>query len=381
MQKYIDDNLVSGLSAVILKGSDVVDFKTWGYKDIEARTPMTDDAIFRIYSNTKIITSAAALVLYDDGAFNLDDPVEQYIPQFKNLSVLKKGASDLSDTEALNSAPTIRQLISHSAGFSYGLFTNNPLDQTYADQRMTHKDSSLAEMIDKLAKLPLAYQPGEKWAYSIGIDILARLVEIWSGKSFIEFLKERIFDPLEMVDTNFYVPEKNHHRLTTNYSPVDLRNPMTPGLKPCPDLLIGSVLKPKSFQSGGGGLVSTMSDYTAFIQMIINGGEWNGERILSPDSVALMHSNQLEDGIKVKLPTWNMPNTVFGLGFAIKNSPAKGEPDSAIGEYHWGGLAGTHSWVSPKAKLSGLIFTQRAYGFWHPFSHEFKRLAYKAAGD
>lgn len=381
MQQYVDKQLVSGLSAVILKGSDVVDFKTWGYMDIESKKPMVDDAIFRMYSNTKIITSAAALALYDDGAFDLDDPLEKYLPQFKNLSVLKKGASDLSDTEVLKSAPTIRQLISHSAGFSYGLFINNPLDQAYADQRMTHKDSSLVEMINKLAKLPLAYQPGEKWAYSIGIDILARLVEIWSGKSFIEFLKERIFNPLGMIDTDFYVPEKNHHRLTTNYSPVDLRDPMTPGLKPCPDIMIGSVLKPKSFLSGGGGLVSTMSDHTTFIQMIINDGEWNGQRILSPESVALMHTNQLKDGIKVKLPTWDMPNTVFGLGFAIKNSPAEGEPNNAIGEHHWGGLAGTHSWVSPKANLSGLIFTQRAYGFWHPFSHEFKRLAYKIAGD
>ena len=381
MQKYVDNKLLSGLSAVVLKGTDIVDFKTWGYMDTEAKKPMANDAIFRIYSNTKIITTAAAMILYDDGAFQLDDAIHKYIPQFKHLQVLKKDASDLTDTESLNSAPTIRQLISHSAGFSYGLFINNPLDQTYADQRMTHKDSSLAEMIDKLAKLPLAYQPGERWQYSVGIDILAYLVEVWSGKSFIDFLKERLFEPLKMVDTDFYVPEKNHHRLTTNYSPLNLLDPMKPGLKACPDLLIGSVLKPKSFQSGGGGLVSTIGDYTIFIQMIVNHGEWHGQRILSPESVELMHTNQLGDGIKVKLPTWNMPNTVFGLGFAIKNSPADGEPDSSIGEYHWGGLAGTHSWISPKAKLSGLIFTQRAYGFWHPFSHEFKRLAYKIAGD
>ena len=381
MQKYVDNKLLSGLSAVVLKGTDIVDFKTWGYMDTEAKKPMANDAIFRIYSNTKIITTAAAMILYDDGAFQLDDAIHTYIPQFKHLQVLKKGASDLTDTESLNSAPTIRQLISHSAGFSYGLFINNPLDQTYADQRMTHKDSSLAEMIDKLAKLPLAYQPGERWQYSVGIDILAYLVEVWSGKSFIDFLKERLFEPLNMVDTDFYVPEKNHHRLTTNYSPLNLLDPMEPGLKACPDLLIGSVLKPKSFQSGGGGLVSTIGDYTTFIQMIVNRGEWNDQRILSPESVALMHTNQLREGVKVKLPTWDMPNTVFGLGFAIKNSPADGEPDSAIGEYHWGGLAATHTWISPKANLSALIFSQRAYGFWHPFSHEFKRLVYKIAGD
>ncbi len=380
MQKYVDANLVSCLSAVILKGTDVIDFKTWGFMDIESKKPMIDDAIFRMYSNTKIVTSAAAMILYDEGAFDLDDPVEKYIPQFKELKVLKSGAKDLGDTVALATPPTIRQLFSHSAGFAYGLFPNNPLDVAYVDQRIMGMESTLEEMVDKLAKLPLLFQPGDRWNYSIGIDILARLVEIWSGKSFIEFLKKRIFNPLDMVDTDFYVPEINHHRVTTNYSPIDLRNPMTPGLKPCPDIMIGSVLAPKNFHSGGGGLVSTMSDYTTFIQTIINGGEWRGQRIISSKSVELMHTNQLRDGIKVKLPTWDMPNTVFGLGFAIKNSPAEGEPDSAIGEYHWGGMAGTHSWISPKAGISALLFTQRAFGFWHPFSHEHKRLVYKIAG-
>ena len=380
MQKYVDDNLVSCLSAVILKGTDIVDFKTWGYMNIEAKTPMIDDAIFRAYSNTKIITSAAAMILYENGAFELDDPVEKYIPQFKNLKVLKKGSKELDDTEALQHPPTIRQLFTHTAGFAYGLFLNNPVDKAYVDQRMMGLESTLTEMIDKLAGLPLMYQPGNEWQYSISIDILARLVEIWSGKSFIDFLKENIFEPLEMVDTDFYVPEAKHPRLTTNYSPIDLRDPMTPGLKLCPDLMIGSVLEPKNFHSGGGGLVTTIGDYTTFIQMIINDGEWKGKRILSSESVEFMHTDQLPDGIKVKLPTWDMPNTVFGLGFAIKNSPAKDEPDTAIGEYHWGGMAGTHSWISPKANVSALLFTQRAYGFWHPFSHEFKRLVYKIAG-
>lgn len=377
MQKYVDDNLVSCLSAVILQGTDVLDFKTWGYMDIETRTPMIDDAIFRMYSNTKIVTSAAAMILYDEGAFDLDDPVEKYIAQFKALKVLKKDSKELGDTVPLETPPTIRHLFSHSAGFAYGLFMTNPVDQAFVDQRMMGHESTLTEMIDKLARLPLLFQPGEQWQYSISIDILARLIEIWSGKSFIEFLKERIFNPLNMVDTDFYVPEKNHHRITTNYSPIDLRDPMTPGLKPCPDIMIGSILEPKSFHSGGGGLVSTIADYTTFLQMIINGGEWRGQRIVSAESVELMHTNQLRDGVAVKLPTWDMPNTVFGLGFAIKKSPAEGEPESAIGEYHWGGMAGTHSWIAPRAGISALIFTQRAYGFWHPFSHEFKRLVYK----
>lgn len=380
MQKYVDANLVSGLSAVVLKGTEVVDFKTWGHSDIDSKTPLAADAIFRAYSNTKIVTSAAAMILHDDGAFALDDPLAKYLPQFADLRVLKAGAADIASTEPLQSPPTVRQLMSHSAGFSYGLFMETPVDKVYNDQRMMDKDSTLTEMIDKLARLPLVYQPGSQWQYSIGIDILARLVEIWSGMPFIDFLKARLFGPLGMADTDFHVPAAKQDRLTTNYLPLDLRNPMTPGLKPCPDLLIGNVREPKSFHSGGGGLVTTIEDYTAFIQMIVNGGHWNGRRILSPAAVELMHTNQLPAGIQVRLPTWSMPNTVFGLGFAIKTAPAEGEPETAIGEYHWGGMAGTHSWIAPRAGLAALLFTQRAYGFWHPFSHEHKRLVYQAAG-
>lgn len=380
MQKYVDNNLVSGFSAVIMEGTDIVDFKTWGYMDIESKKPMIDDAIFRAYSNTKIVTSAAAMILYDDGAFQLDDLVEQYIPQFKDLKVLRKGAKELSDTEELKTPATIRNLFTHSAGFAYGLFMNNPADKAYVKQRVMGSESDLTGMIDKLAELPLIYQPGKQWQYSVAIDVLARLVEIWSGKSFIDFLKERIFEPLEMVDTDFSVQKENHHRITTHYSPVNMEDPMAPGLKPCPDIMIGDIREPKTFHSGGGGLVTTIGDYTSFIQMIINGGEWNGKRIIAKESVELMRTNQLSEGVEVKLPLWKMNDTVFGLGFAIKNAPADGEPDSAIGEHHWGGMAGTHSWIAPKANVAALIFTQRAYGFWHPFSHEFKRLVYKAMG-
>jgi CubicO group peptidase (beta-lactamase class C family) len=381
MQPYVDGGLVSGLVSVILKGSAVVDVKTWGQADLEAKTPMQEDAIFRIYSSTKIVTSAAVMMLHDQGVFDLDDAVADYIPEFRNLRVMKPGATEVTDTEPLQTPPTLRQLISHSSGFTYGLFPETPVDRLYTEQRIMDMNSSLEEMIDKLAALPLIFQPGARWNYSIGIDILGRLIEIWTGQHFRDFLRERLFEPLGMVDTDFDVPPEKHHRLTKNYMPLDLRDNMKPGLKPCPDLLIGSVLAPKRFHSGGGGLVSTIGDYTRFIQMIVNGGEWNGKRYLSEQAVALMHTNQLAPGVQVRLPTWKMPDTVFGAGFAIKNVPAAGEPASAIGEYHWGGMAGTHSWIAPRANLAGLIFTQRAYGFWHPFSHEFKRLAYQIAGD
>jgi CubicO group peptidase (beta-lactamase class C family) len=381
MQKYVDAGLVSGLAAVILKGTEVVWSQTWGQADLERGTPLREDAIFRYYSGTKIITSAAAMMLHDAGAFSLDDPVAKYIPQFAGLRVLRPGATEVTDTEPLSRPPTIRELISHQSGFTYGLFPETLVDKLYTEQRIMDMHSSLEEMVDKLAALPLIFQPGARWNYSIGIDILGRLIEIWSGRTFRDFLRERLFEPLGMMDTDFHVPEEKHERLTTLYLPLDLRDNMKPGLKPCADLLIGSVREPKRFHSGGGGLVGTIGDYTRFIQMIVNGGEWQGRRYLTPSAVALMHTNLLPSGVAVKLPTWHMPNTVFGAGFAIKEAPAEGEPDSAIGEHHWGGMAGTHSWIAPRANLAGLIFTQRAYGFWHPFSHEFKRLAYGIAGD
>lgn len=196
--------------------------------------------------------------------------------------MLKAGATEVTDTEPLMRAPTIRELISHQSGFTYGLFPETPVDKLYTEQRIMDMNSSLEEMIDKLAALPLIFQPGARWNYSIGIDILGRLIEIWSGKSFRDFLRERLFEPLGMVDTDFHVPEGKHARLTTNYQPLDLRDNMKPGLKPCPDLLIGSVLAPKRFHSGGGGLVGTIGDYTRFIQMIVNGGEWEGGAICRP---------------------------------------------------------------------------------------------------
>ncbi|MCB1693991.1 MAG: beta-lactamase family protein [Pseudomonadales bacterium] len=379
IQTYIDNNILAGASAVVLKDNHIVDFKTWGYADIETQRPVAEDTIFRIYSNTKIVTSVAAMCLHEDGCFALDDPIEKHLPQLADRQVLRKDATDIADTEPASSKGTIRQLMSHSAGFSYGFLQECPtLDKVLTDVDIMGADSTLAEMVDKLGTLPLAYHPGERWQYSVSADILARLVEVWSGKTFIEFLQERIFGPLDMVDTDFYVPESKHARFATNYVPVNPMQPMEGGLNAAPDLLIGGYLKPKRFMSGGGGLVSTIGDYTSFIRMLVGEGEFGGVRILAPETVRMMHTNQLPVGVGVQLPNWFMPDTVFGLGLAIKTAPREGEPAEAIDEFHWGGMAGTHSWISPRAGLAALIFTQRLPGFWHPFSHDFKRLVYQA---
>jgi CubicO group peptidase (beta-lactamase class C family) len=378
IQKYVDDNLLAGASAVVLKDNKIVDYKTWGYSDIESSTAVSEETIFRIYSNTKIITSVAAMCLYEDGKFKLEDPVEKYLPQLANLNVLKAGSTDPGETEALETKPTVKQLMSHNAGFSYGIFAESPVDALYMQNNVLDPAGTLEDLVTKVAAIPLANQPGARFQYSVSTDILARLIEIWSGMSFVEFLKLRILTPLGMDDTDFQVPTEKHDRLATNYAPDDPMEPMKPGLNVQPDVLLGSYLEPKPLNSGGGGLVSTLPDYTTFIKMLIGEGEVDGVRIIQPETVQMMHSNQLPEGIGVQLPSWHMPHTVFGIGVAIKTQPLDGEPDQAIDEFHWGGLAGTHTWISPRAGVAALIFTQRLPGFWHEFSHEFKRQVYKA---
>lgn len=378
IQSYIDKNILSGASAVILKDNDIVDSAMLGFADIENKKKIQEDTIFRIYSNTKIITSVAAMCCYEDGCFELDDPLSAHLPQLGHLSAIKPGAGSVTDVEPVRNEPTVRQLMCHNAGLSYGFLLESPVDELYNDSNMMDPQSTLAEMIDKLAEMPLASQPGSRWQYSVSTDVLARLVEIWSGQSFIDFLKKRIFTPLGMRDTDFYVPEDKHSRLAVNYVPVDPLEPMKGGLNPAADQLLGSYLQPKAFLSGGGGLVSTIGDYTRFIRMLICEGEFNSTRILKPETVRVMHSNQLPENMLVTLPNWVMPNTVFGLGLAIKTAPSAGEPVLAIDEFHWGGMAGTHSFISPRAGIAALIFTQRLPGFWHPFSHDFKRLVYQA---
>ncbi len=379
MQRYIDDEILAGISAIVLVDNQPVYESHFGLRNVEAGEAMTADTIYRIYSNTKIVTSVAAMCLFEDGKFGLDDTLDQWFPKFANLRVLREPNSSPDDTVPLQRVATVRELMSHNAGFSYGIFQESSIDRLYVESGVIAPTSTLAEMEDRLANIPLANQPGARWQYSVSTDLLARLVEIWSRQRFPDFLESRIFGPLGMVDTGFIVPAGKAARFAENYAPHNPLDPMAPGFSPAPDALIGSYLEPKPMTSGGGGLVGTIIDYTRFMQMLGNGGEWEGVQILQPGTVAMMHTNQLPEGMSVNLPNWVMPDTQFGLGLAIKAAPAEGEPSQAIGEYHWGGMAGTHSFIAPEAGITGLLFTQRMPGFWHPFYHAFKRLVYQAA--
>ncbi|CAN7576209.1 serine hydrolase [Bradyrhizobium sp. LjRoot220] len=377
MQRYIDGNLLSGISWAVMVGRDVVDMNCVGWADKEAQTPLRLDHIFRVFSNTKLITSCAALLLFEEGKFSLDDPIEKFIPQLGNRKILRAGATSLDDTEPAKSSITIRQLLSHSSGLSYGFFDPGTTIFKALNERGVHNPmTTLAQMVDVLADLPLIYQPGTSWEYSLAIDVVARLVEVISGQSFDKFVQARILDPLGMVDTGFVVPEKDHGRLVAYYAGADLMEPMKPGLTrtdnaPFP----GAYLRPIARLNGGGGLVSTMPDMIALIRSLLPGGK----TLLKPETLAQMMTNQLLDGQWIRFALMGeqvgKAHTLAG-GLIVKPTPFD-HPDAA-GELYWGGVAGTQWWISPRHNMAGVMMAQRQMAFVHPFSFEFKRLAYDA---
>ncbi len=384
MQWYIDSEILGCCASVVVKNGEVVHLSTQGFRDVESQDPLSQDAIFRMYSNSKLVTSVAAMILVEEGRLDLDAPLASYLPEFAGLSVLKPDAKSVDDVEELKSAPTVRQAMSHSAGLSYGFIDPmSVVDQAYTaagidilgDRTMT-----LADLSRRVASVPLAYQPGSAWRYSFGTDILARLVEVVSGQAFDEFLSSQIFAPLAMPDTGFYVPQSQHGRLVSMYAAGDLFDPMKPGLPKVDSSESGQYLTKPSLLSGGGGLVSTISDYVRFLLMLRAGGSLDGVRIISESSVQAMRTNELANGLHVSFPMWAMPGTVFGLGFAVRDSLTETDHPSAMGEYFWGGMAGTHSFFSPKADLIGFNLTQRMPGYWHPFSHDWRAEVYRVAG-
>ena len=294
MQRYVDNNLLSGISWAVMVGRDLVDVNCVGWADKEAQTPLRTDHIFRVFSNTKLVTSCAALLLFEEGKLGLDDPIEKFIPQLGNRKVLRPGATSLDDTEPAKSSITIRQLLSHSSGLSYGFFDPGTAIYKALNERGVHNPmTTLADMVDVLAGLPLIYQPGTSWEYSLATDVMSRLVEVISGQSFDKFIQARILDPLGMVDTGFVVPQQNQNRLVAYYAGADLMEPMKPGLTrtdnaPFP----GAYLRPIARLSGGGGLVSTLPDMVALIRSLLPGGK----TLLKPETIAQMMTNQLPEG-------------------------------------------------------------------------------------
>ena len=379
MQKYVDRQILSGVSIAVLRGRELVHQQCTGWADRESQTPMREDHLFRVFSNTKLITSIAVLLLMEDGKLALDQPIQEFLPQLAKRRVLKPGASSIDDTEPARSLITIGQLLNHSSGLSYGLLDHGTvMYKAYNEKRVMNAYSSLADMMDVLAELPLSFHPGSAWEYSIATDVLARLVEVVSGMNFDRFLQMRILNPLAMHDTSFVVPEHKLDRLASYYSGSDPQNILQRGLRkldksPYP----GAFVTPVARLSGGGGLVSSMQDMLALMRSFMP----DGDTLLQAETIQLMMQNHLPAGMGIAFPgVGAVPGKGFGLGGAVTITPSSIDPPASAGEFEWGGIAGTHWWISPHHNIAGVLMTQRLMSFWHPFSFDFKRLAYQALG-
>ncbi len=362
MQQKVDEKQFAGIVTILARHGRVVEFKTYGKKDLATGAPMEKDTIFRIYSMTKPVTGVAMMMLYEEGKWQPDDPISKYIPEFASLKVFK-GVDNNGEPILENPVhpPTMLQLMTHTAGFTYG-FGSSVVDKMYHDQQVLHSHT-LQEMIEKLAKIPLLYEPGTRWVYSISVDIQGYLVERLSGKSLPDFMRERIFEPLGMKDTGFYVPKEKMDRLATLYRVSDQNEwtPASPENDLAPDLS-----KPPAMPSGGGGLLATAQDYLRFAEMLLNGGQLDGVRLLAPPTVKLMTSNHLPD----KLMTGEFgiglqhirPGMGFGFDVAVFSDPAQAVDIAGKGTFLWDGAAGTWFWIDPADDMTFIGMVQRMGG-------------------
>jgi len=362
MAKAVADGRVAGMITLLARHGQVVSEKLYGYKSLATGAPMTRDTIFRLYSMSKPITGVAMMLLFEEGKWRLEDPITRFVPEFKSLKVMTgKDADGNLALEDMKRPPTMRQLMSHTAGFGYGLADEHPVDKLYREKRVLAADG-LADMIKRTADIPLMYQPGTRWYYSSAVDIQGYIVEKLSGQKFGDFLAQRIFKPLKMTDTAFYVPADKASRLAAVY----VGNPKTGKIDEA-KMLFGTnmptYLEPPSIESGGGGLVGTISDYARFAQMIANRGELDGVRLLSPASVEMMGTNMLPKEVLARgdgLPGQRFDDAVgFGLDFQVMTDPRVAGTLEGKGSMSWGGAAGTWFWVDPTNDLVFVGMIQR----------------------
>ncbi|WGM31860.1 serine hydrolase domain-containing protein [Brevundimonas sp. NIBR11] len=366
---------VAGVSTLILRHGKVVAHRTHGSAVLGGIAPLTTDAVFRIYSMTKPIAAVAMMMLFEEGRWTLDDPVSKFIPEFAELKVFTGvGPDGAMLVEDARRPPTMREVMSHTAGFAYGLFPDfHPLEKAYLAERIARPEGVQA-FVDRVAAQPLMFQPGSEWFYSVASGILGVIVSRISGQSFGEFLKQRIFDPLGMVDTGFATQDHNVDRLVTFY-----QDDGAGGLREVTEVLgapINSFTRPPEFEDGGGGLVSTISDYARFTQMILNRGELDGVRILAPVTVELMGTNVIPDAVlatshPLRLLPFN-PAFGFGLGFSVMKDPRRLGSVEGRGTLAWGGMGGTWFWIDPE---NDLVFVGLIQRLADPISGEFRAKA------
>jgi len=384
-ERYVDDGRLAGWQLAISRAGHVGYLATAGRRDVEADLPVDPDTIWRIFSMTKPITSVAALMLWEEGAFELKDPVSRFIPEFADLRVWRMGTAAKPVLDPIAEPMQLWHLMTHTAGLTYGFTYSHPVDQMYRDAGFewgVPADTDLAGICARLGRLPLLFQPGAEWAYSMAIDVLGRVVEVASGQSLDEFLRVRVFEPLGMSDTGFHVPAEQAHRLAALYG----AHPVT-GLAMRLDLAGAAATVPPTAFLGGGGLVSTTSDYLRFAEMLRRGGELDGARLLSPRTVRYATRNHLPGG--ADLTAFGRPlfseTTFDGVGFgllgAVTIDPVKAKVPGSPGDFGWGGAASTTFWVDPVEDLTVVFMTQLMPSSTHPIRSALKQLVHQSLVD
>ncbi len=369
-QAYAEEGRISGAVGMVLRSSRVAYEDAWGVRDLAEGDRMDERDIFRIYSMTKPITAVAVMMLYEEGRFFLSDPIGRFLPELADLRVADLAEATRGQpipTERARRSVRIHDLLRHTSGFTYGEFSNTVVDSVYRQREVLYQPT-LEGVVAQLGEIPLAYQPGTRWHYSVSADVLSRFVEVVSGQSFDEFLSERIFEPLGMLDTAFDVPASKRDRFARTYGHSG----------PDRELVFGDtvgVTPPIGNFSGGAGLMSTAHDYARFAQMLLNGGELDGARILGRKTIEMMTVDHLEEGLPrtILQPGWG-----FGLGFTVKTEAGQdGMPDS-VGSYSWIGVQGTSFWVDPEEDLIGVFMVQIRPNRDITFRQQFRRLVYQA---
>jgi CubicO group peptidase (beta-lactamase class C family) len=387
MQAYVEGHGFSGFSTMLARHGKIIHFEQVGWQDRETQTPMSADTIFRLYSMTKPIVCTAFMTLYEEACFRLTDPVAKFIPAFAKLRVLEGNREAGYKEVDCNRPVTIVDLLTHTSGLTYHFLEDSPVSTQYLESQLGKADQTLEEMIDQLVRFPLAFQPGTRWQYSVGIDVIARLIEVISGQKLQQFLRERIFEPLEMVDTGFSVPAEKLARLATVYGLPDvaistlstIAQAYERGYNERIDVeATHPTTNTTSFARGGFGLFSTTGDYMRFAQMLLNRGQLEGVRILAPKIVDLMHMNH----IPTSLLPWEIggPPSMgygFGLGSRVLLNVAESALPGSVGEFGWGGAAKTYYWIDPQEELIGILMAQYMAG-WDEPEKDFQILAYQA---
>ncbi len=385
MENYITPGKIAGCQVMVSRGGVPAYFRSFGQMDIERDKPVQEDTIFRIYSMTKPITSVALMMLFEEGRFQLNDPVSRFIPSWKGQQVWVSGDGDDMETREPASPMTMRHVLSHTSGLTYGsgLFpAEHPVDKVY-DKLGVNRDAgeTIESFAQKLSTVPLRYDPGTQWCYSLATDVCGCLVEFISGVPFGQFLQERIFDPLGMTDTSFVVPEEKLDRLAANYG---RRADKT--LKLLDDPMNSLYANPNRFPSGGGGLASTTADYGRFCEMLRGGGQFEGQRIIGGRTLKLMHRNHLPNGTDLgSIAMGSFSETAydgvgFGLGFASTLDDVAAGTIGA-GDYYWGGAASTIFWVDPVEDMFVIFMTQLMPSATFNFRGQIKNIIYGAIED